>query len=475
MMMLLSFLSFCPNHRLNSKPDQNAMNNETLWKNTQEELKISVSKVIFQTLFQKTQLVSLENNIATIGCPSGYIQNLIETRYYSLIKDILDRQTKNNNSLIFMIKAVSSPLVDTGPLFNQASSFFPQEVSSKNQSLRQDFTFENFAVSSSNQLPFAAATAVAKNPGSAYNPLFIWGGVGVGKTHLMQAVGSEILRSNPNTKVLFCPGEEFTNGIIDAIRGKTTDQFKKKFRSIKVLLLDDVQFIAGKVTVQEEFFHTFNAIQREGGQIVLTSDRPPEEIAKLEERLKSRFEAGLIVDIPAPDFELRTAILLIKARQRKIDLPMDLAQLIAANIESTRKMEGFLTRIITESETKGILLSAELAGSLLGKALTEKEFSQKKVKPKIVIDMVADYYHLKTSQLKSPTRIKEIALPRQILMYLLRIELSLPFMEVGKLLGGRDHTTIMHGVKKITNLIRDSEDIRVDISGIKQRIFQQSL
>jgi len=443
------------------------MNNDTLWKNIQEELKISVSKAIFQTLFQKTQLVSLENNIATIGCPSSYIQNLIETRYYSLIKDVLDRQTKGNHSLVFTVKAISSPKIDPGPLFSQPAPDSPQGIYTKDRSLRSDFTFENFAVSSSNQLPFAAATAVAKNPGSAYNPLFIWGGVGVGKTHLMQAVGNEILKNKPKTNVLFCPGEEFTNGIIDAIRNKNTDLFKKKFRSVNVLLLDDVQFIAGKVTVQEEFFHTFNAIQREGGQIVLTSDRPPEEIAKLEERLKSRFEAGLIVDIPVPDFELRTAILLIKARQRKIDLKMDLAQLIAANIESTRKMEGFLTRLIT--------LSAELASSLLGKTLAEKELSQTKIKPKTVIEVVADYYHLKINQLKGSTRIKEIVLPRQILMYLLRIELGLPLMEVGELLGGRDHTTIMHGVEKITNLTKDSEDIRVDISGIKQRISQQSL
>lgn len=445
------------------------MTNESIWKNVLEEIKISVSKAIFQTLFQNTQLVSLVNNVASIGCPSSYILDLIETRYYSLIKDVLDRQTKNNNSLTFIVKPIFSPKTDVGPLFNQPSNMSNQTATNSHK-LLSVYTFENFAVSSSNQLPFAAATAVAKNPGSAYNPLFIWGGVGVGKTHLMQAVGNEILKKTPNLKVHFCPGEEFTNEIIEAIKSKTTDQFRKKFRTIKVLLLDDIQFIAGKVTVQEEFFHTFNAIQREGGQIVLTSDRPPEEIAKLEERLRSRFEAGLIVDIPTPDFELRTAILLIKARERKIDLKMDLAQLIAANIESIRKMEGFLTRLLTESEAKGISLSLDLVNSLLGKTLSEKELDNKAVKPKAVIEVLADYYHLKVNQLRSPSRVKEIVLPRQILMYLLRIELNLPFMEVGRLLGGRDHTTIMHGVEKITGLLKDSEDLRVDISGIKQRL-----
>lgn len=447
------------------------MTNDLIWKSVLEELKISISKAHFQTLFLNTQLISLDNNIATIGCPSGYIQSLIENRYYSLIKDILDRQTKTNNSLIFVIKAVPSKFSESGPLFAQ----FNQENNKikNDHRLKADFTFENFAVSSSNQLPFAAASAVAKNPGTAYNPLFIWGGVGVGKTHLMQAIGHEIIKNDPTAKVLYCLGEEFTNEIIDAIRNKTTDHFKKKFRSVRILLLDDVQFIAGKVTVQEEFFHTFNAVQREGGQIVLTSDRPPEEISKLEERLKSRFEAGLIIDISAPDFELRTAILLIKARQREIELPMDIAQLIAANIESVRKIEGFLTRLLSESQTKNIPISSEVVHSLLGKSLLDLRSFQKEIKPKALLETVAEYYHLKTSQIKGDTRVKEIVLPRQILMYLLRIELNLPLMEVGKILGGRDHTTIMYGVEKITNLLKDNESIRVDIAGIKHRISQQ--
>jgi len=444
------------------------MTNESLWKNIQEELKLSISRANYQTLFSNTQLISFEKNIATIGCPSSYIQNMIETRFYSLVKSIIDRQTNSNCSLVFTVKSSSSVLNNNaGPLFSLTTD--AEKPSSGNHGLRPDYTFENFAVSSSNQLPFAAATAVAKNPGKAYNPLFLWGGVGVGKTHLMQAIGHEIIKSNPSTKILFCPGEVFTNEIIEAIRNKNTDQFKKKYRNIKVLLLDDVQFIAGKVTVQEEFFHTFNAIQQEGGQIVLTSDRPPEEIAKLEERLKSRFEAGLIVDIPVPDFELRTAILLIKARQKKIDLSMDIAQLIAANIESNRKMEGFLIRLASEAETKDVPISVELVNSLLGKTLTEKEFSKTTIKPKEVIDTVADFYHLKASQLKSQTRVKEIALPRQVLMYLLRVELNLPLEKVGEILG-RDHTTVMHGVDKIVNLLRENEDIRVEISGIKQKL-----
>jgi len=453
------------------------MNFERLWQSVLEEIKLNVSKVIFQTLFQSTTLVSLENNVANIGCPSSYIQGLVENRYYSLIKDILDRQTKQNNSLVFIVKPIVRKTTDIGPLFSETP--FPSGSKEGvgydeaiHARLRSDYTFANLAVSSINQLPYAAATAVAKNPGTAYNPLFLWGGVGVGKTHLMQAIGQEILKNHPQTKIIYCMGEEFTNEIINAIRSKTTDIFKRKYRTVKVLLIDDVQFIAGKTTVQEEFFHTFNTLQREGSQIVLTSDRPPEEIAKLEDRLRSRFEAGLIIDMPQPDFELRAAILLIKAKQRGIDLPMDITKTIAANIDSVRKIEGFLIRLVSETETKKISITPELVNSLLGKAIEENGRSKKQIKPKQIVEVVANYYNLKSSQLKSPTRIKNIAVPRQILMYLLRTELGIPLMEVGEILGGRDHSTIIYGVEKITNLLTTNEDLRVDISGIKQKLYQ---
>lgn len=441
---------------------------ERLWSSVLEEIKLAVSKATFQTLFQNTSLVNLENNVGTIGCPSSYIQGMIESRYYSLIKDVLDRQTKSNNSLILVVKPIIRKTEEIGPLFSPA----PTSQESPQVTLKPIFTFENFAVSSINQLAYAAATAVAKNPGTAYNPLFLWGGVGVGKTHLMQAIGQQILKTKPETKIIYCMGEEFTNEIINAIRSKTTDSFKKKYRTTKVLLLDDVQFIAGKTTVQEEFFHTFNTLQREGSQIVLSSDRPPEEIAKLEDRLRSRFEGGLIVDIPQPDFELRTAILLIKAKQRGIELQMDVAQTIAANVDSTRKLEGFLVRLISETQTKNIPVTPELVNSLLGKSFEENGKIKKQIKPKQVVEIVAQYFNLKIAQLRSPTRVKNIVLPRQILMYLLRTELGISLVEVGDLLGGRDHTTVIYGVEKITNLLTGSEDLRVDISGIKQKLYQ---
>jgi chromosomal replication initiator protein len=450
------------------------MDKQKLWQQIQEELKISVSRTIYQTLFSNTFLISLENKVANIACPSSYIQNLIETRYYSLLKDILDRKTKEENSLVFTVKLMpkDEKKEEFGPLFDnkeiEEASF---AAKSSHLGLKANYTFENFCVSQVNQLAYAAATAVAKNLGKAYNPLFLWGGVGVGKTHLMQAIGHEVLKYQPEIKIIYCMGEEFTNEIINAIRSKTTDLFKKKYRGAQLLLLDDVQFIAGKDTVQEEFFHTFNAILQTGGQVVLVSDRPPEEIAKLEERLRSRFEAGLIIDIPAPDFELRSAILLTKAKQKGINLPMDLAQMIASNIDSTRKLEGFLVRLQSEIQTKNIAITADLVRTLLGKGV-EDQNRKKMLKPKEIIKLIADYYNLKISDICGQKRIKEYVLPRQILMYLLRTEAQLSLMSVAELLGNRDHTTVMHGVDKITRLLSENEDLSVQISGIKQKLYE---
>jgi chromosomal replication initiator protein len=336
--------------------------------------------------------------------------------------------------------------------------------------LRQDFTFENFAVSSTNQMAHAAAIAVSKALGKAYNPLFLYGGVGVGKTHLMQAVAHEVLKKNPRLKVICCTGEEFTNEIVNAIRKKTTQEFKQKFRTTKLLMVDDIQFIAGKDRAQEEFFHTFNSVWRAGGQIILTSDRRPEEISKLEDRLRSRFEGGLTIDIQPPDFELRTAILLIKAQQRKFNLPMDIAQLIASNITSTRKLEGFLTRIMTEAITRKEPLTVELVSAIIGKS-NGAVISQRLVKPKEVISAVANHFEIKIADLTGERRQKIIVVPRQVLMYLLRTELKIQLVEIGRLLGGRDHSTIIHGVEKITHSLPTSEQLRVDIAGIKQRLY----
>lgn len=319
-------------------------------------------------------------------------------------------------------------------------------------------------------MAYAAANAVAQDPGNAYNPLLFYGGVGVGKTHLMQAIGHMILNKNARAKVVFCMGEEFTNEIVESIRFKTTGQFKQKYRSADILLVDDIQFIAGKQTVQEEFFHTFNAIRREGRQIVLTSDRPLSEMAGVEERLRSRFEAGLLIDIGKPDFELRAAITGIKAKMIGINLAPDIAQLIAANRTTARAIEGFLRRLKSELATKQGALTYELVSDLLGKQKGEKGLG-KKVAPSEVIDAVASFYQLKPSQLKGIKRTKPIAKPRQVIMHLCRAQLGLTLKEIGLLLGGRDHTTILHGVETMTTQLSTNEKLRVEVERIKQKLW----
>jgi len=318
-------------------------------------------------------------------------------------------------------------------------------------------------------MAYAAATAVSKTPGLSYNPLFLYGSTGVGKTHLMQAIGHSVQENNPRLKMIFSTGEEFTNEIIEAISNKTTTSFKKKYRRVDLLMIDDVQFIAGKYSIQEEFFHTFNAVYQAKKQIVITSDRPPEEIDKLEARLRSRFEGGLTIDIGAPDFELRTAILLIKAKQRRVDLPIEAAKLLSANIENPRKLEGILIRVISESQIKDIPLDSELVKSVLGKTLKIPP-KEKIFEPEEVVRAVSSFYNLKVSELKGGKRDKIFSLPRQILYYILRTEVGTGLAEIGELLGGRDHTTVLYGVRKISDLIGSDEKIRVDIVGIKNQL-----
>lgn len=459
------------------------MDKERVWLTVLENLKLSLSSANFATWFSRTFIVGAkevdsQRQIIEIGCPSSFISNTIENRYYALIKNALDQITKKKNDLVFVVK--ENPFLKEkdkslikGTLFEIPGKETEDEgfqEALKKVGLRPDFNFETFAVSPTNQMAHAAALAVAQSLGKAYNPLFLYGGVGVGKTHLMQAIANTVLKKNRRTKIIYCMGEEFTNEIVNAIREKTTKEFKEKYRSARLLMVDDIQFIAGKTAVQEEFFHTFNAIWRVGGQIVLTSDRRPEEISKLEDRLRSRFEGGLIIDIQAPDFELRTAILLIKAQQKNIKLPMDIAQLIASNITSTRKLEGFLIRLMTEVETKKEVLTPELVRALLGQ-VNEIIAPQKLVKPKEVLSAVANFFNLRLSEIIGPQRDKKFVLPRQMAMYLLRNDLKTSLMDIGRLLGDRDHTTVMHGVGKITQLLPTSEDLRVNMMGIRKKLY----
>ena len=453
------------------------MDNKKVWNNILESIKVSVSPAIFSTWFSQTHLSELKEKggkvTAQIGCSSSFVKTTIESRYFGMIQDALKKEVDKKCDILFVVKEdpeKNKDLVETPPpLFTENKSQEENLAGNLAKSkLRESFTFKNFAVSSSNQMAWAAAEAVSKNPSSAYNPLFIWGGVGVGKTHLMNAIGYEIVKDKADAKVFFCTGENFTNDIVEGIRNKSTQKFRNKYRSLDALLIDDIQFIAGKNAVQEEFFHTFNSLVSSGSQIVMTSDKPPSDISKLEERLRSRFEAGLIVDVSQPNFELRCAIIQIKSQERGIVVPMDLVQLIAGNIDSPRKIEGFLIRLVSESKLKNLPISKEMVQLILGKGV-ELNSNGSKATPNEVIIAVCKHFSIKKSSLLSPSRARVVALPRQILMYFLRTELNLALQEVGQVVG-RDHTTVMHAVDKISSLASNDVNIRQDILGIKNTL-----
>lgn len=339
--------------------------------------------------------------------------------------------------------------------------------------LRADYTFETFAVSTTNEMAHAAAIAVSKRPGTAYNPLFLYGGVGVGKTHLMHAIGNNILKNNPHARILYSTGEEFTNEIVSAIQTKKALKFKEKYRTVSVLLIDDIQFIAGKNAVQEEFFHTFNSIVQNVGQIVLTSDRPPHEINLLEDRLQSRFEAGLMIDIQQPSFELRTAILLIKAKANNVSISMDLAQVIASKVESARKIEGIIKKLRSAVELQQKQIDRELVDTIVqseGSAGLERL----RVKPADIIKTVSDHYHIKQLTIRGKKRVKSIVKARHVAMFLMKEELQLPYTEIGRWFSNRDHTTAMHGIQKILDDLEQDEQLTQEISAIRMSLASLS-
>ncbi len=336
--------------------------------------------------------------------------------------------------------------------------------------LRPDYTFESFAVSSSNEMAHAAASAVSRRPGIAYNPLFLYGSVGVGKTHLMHAIGHNILKQNPDTDIRYCSGEEFTNEIIRAIQNKKAIGFKEKYRNAQVMFIDDIQFIAGKNTVQEEFFHTFNALIQKGSQIILTSDRPPQEIPLLEDRLKSRFEAGLMIDIQQPSLELRSAIVLIKARSNNLILPIDLAQQIANKVHSARRIEGVITAIRSEVELKRRPISAQLIEEILNKDASQSNQQVLRIRPAELIKRIATFYQIQPTVIRGDKRAKEIALARHIAMFILKRDVHLSYVEIGKWFSNRDHTSVMHAIKKIENLLDTDELLAEEINQIRKKL-----
>lgn len=427
------------------------MNNiQELWKVILSEIETEVSKAIFLTLFKKTSLLSFEGGVATISAPSTMIIDLLQKRFYQIIKKTVDKHTGIEVKIIFVPKAAIMENItssNTGPLFEEYEK--PSQQIGHLPNVRKDYTFQTLAVSGSNQLAYVSAQAVVKKMGEAYNPLFIYGPTGVGKTHLMHAIANQVYEKTPNKKVVYLTSEDFTNEVVEAIRTNDTVKMKKKFRNVDLLIIDDVQFIVGKERVQEELFHTFNTLVDKGSQIVLSSDRPPSDIKNIEKRLSSRFSGGLTVDIEAPDFELRTAILLIKAKKFEFDLPIEVAKKIAEKILDTRNLEGNLLRIMTEYQTRG----GDSIEVVAEKTLNNGKSEDNRYHPDELIKKLCAYYRIKPTQIKSAKRDASLVKARQVAMYILRKEFGLSFVEIGNILGGRDHTTVMHGVDKMENLL----------------------
>ena len=438
---------------------------KNIWKNVLSEIELEVSKANYLTLFNQTRLLSVEDGVATVAAPSGMIIDLLQRKFFSIIKKATDKHIGINTKIVFVPKTVVDVVLEdkNDTLFSQTET---KSSIGHLPRVRSDYSFENMAVSGSNQLAYVSATTVAKNPGATYNPLFIYGPVGVGKTHLMQAIANEVYAKKPSSKILYTTSEEFTNDVVEAIRTNNTARMKRRFRDLDLLVIDDIQFIAGKEKVQEELFHTFNTLVDQNSQIVLSSDRHPSEIKQLEKRLISRFGGGLTVDIQSPDFELRCAILLIKAKKYNISLSFNTAKAIAQKAQDARGLEGLLLRLITEAQNKGL---SEITEDILASFLPVEKDEPRGFHPDEIIDNVCSYYNVKPTKLKSPKRDAFLVRPRQVAMFLLKKQMGLTFVEIGHLLGGRDHTTIMHGVGKIEKLVEQKGNM--DFLGINDQML----
>jgi len=453
------------------------IDNKTLWSACLAELELTLSKASFQTWFKdKTTIINVNNSIMEVDCNSSYTKDWLETRYQGKVKEILDRLTGTSNNVIFRVGSVSKPKVVLvkKDLASQKNLFEEDKETIKGRliaNLNGRYTFANFVVGNSNKLAFAVASSVAKNLATAYNPLFIYGGVGVGKTHLMQAIGNEIQKNFPSLKVLYCTSETFTNELVEAIQNRKTSSFHQKFRTGDCLLIDDIAFIAGREATQEEFFHTFNQLHSQSKQIVITSDRPPKSIAKLADRLRSRFEGGMIVDISPPDRELKEAIIRAKCQYEKIALDPEVISFIAQNLgASIRDLEGTLLQLKTHASLNQKEFDLTLAQEVLN--LSRANIKKRFLNHKDIIDTVAEYFSLKVAELKSPRRSREVVLPRHIAYYLLRKEGGLTLTKIASLLNKKDHTTVIHGIRKISSTVEKSTEIRGLVEEITEHLYE---
>ena len=445
------------------------MNPEQAWQSVLGQLQMEMPKASFDTWVRDTQPVSYESGTLTVGVRNAYARDWLENRLASTVDRLLVGILNSTASVDFVVmkedKTESPELRTAGNIHEEAD----ESVPARNSTINPRYTFETFVVGAGNRLAHAACMAVAEKPARAYNPLFLYGGVGLGKTHLLHAIGNACHARGLN--VLYVSSEEFTNDMINAIRTHTTQAFREKYRSIDVLLVDDIQFIAGKESTQEEFFHTFNTLHGQEKQIIVTSDRPPKALVTLEERLRSRFEWGLAADIQPPDLETRLAILRAKAERTGRFISDEILETVARRVESNiRELEGALNRIIAFSDLSGSSLTPQLVEMALVDLLPQHQ----NIVPEKIIELVAREWQTSVEALLGRDRTQKIAEPRQVAMYLMRKETDASLPMIGQVLGGRDHTTVMYAIQKIANEIETKADLRKRIINVKQQLYGQA-
>ena len=445
------------------------MEAQAVWRSVLSSLQGTMAPANFDTWLRPTRGVDLADGVLWVGVPSTYIREWLETRLSPVIRKTLTEVGHPGVDVRFRVMSELADRVNgrrrgrsTG---TSGGSFFEGPRNGFNPR----YTFDDFIVGGSNRFAHAAARAVAERPATTYNPLFIYGGVGLGKTHLLHAIGHAVRHDFPDFRVVYTASERFMNEMIKAIRESTTDEFRGHYRSVDTLLIDDIQFIAGKESTQEELFHTFNALHDNGKQIVISSDCPPKALNPLEERLRSRFEWGLIADIQPPDLETRIAILRSKAELQELPVPPDVIQYLARRVPSNiRELEGSLNRIIAYASLNERQLSVDLAAAALD-SLSGPRRAQ--LTPQSIIASVAKYFGMSMADMTGKSRDKSIVVPRQIAMYLVREETSASLEHIGQLLGGRDHTTVMHGWDKIGTVVQEDHQLRNDVLAIRSMLY----
>src|SRR5690554_5578521 len=436
------------------------------WARTLNNIRQKVANESFETWFKNTKAHHLDNDQLVVSAPNEFARHWLENRYTELISDAIFEVTGAKLNAHFISAEEDKNEENITKVKPKPAVVNNNQEQRSKTMLNDKYTFDTFVIGSGNRFAHAASLAVAEAPAKAYNPLFIYGGVGLGKTHLMHAIGHYILDNNPNANVVYLSSEKFTNEFINSIRDNKTEQFRNKYRNVDILLVDDIQFLAGKEQTQEEFFHTFNTLHEESKQIIISSDRPPKEIPTLEDRLRSRFEWGLITDITPPDLETRIAILRKKAKAEGLDIPNDVMLYIANQIDTNiRELEGALIRVVAYSSLTNQDISTELAGAALKDIIPN-------AKPRVITildiqEAVGEHYHIKLEDFTSKKRTKSIAYPRQVAMYLSRelTDFSLP--KIGEEFGGRDHTTVIHAHEKISKLLKEDQQLQQDIQQIR--------